>query len=293
MNIHNILEQASKLRIAVVGDLIIDRYLLGDIERISPEAPVPVLNLKQTRENPGGAGNVAANLRGLGVQVSEFYGKHVPIKTRVMSGNHHVIRIDEEKENPFLMEYDDYQMGLDYGIVNKKYDIVVISDYGKGAITTDVAEKLVEQCNKFHIPVVVDSKHNLHYYTGCTVVKCNKKEWDAFSKNTVEAETPEKYLYYWNSERLVVTGGHLGMTFYDEFGMFLTKTLAIDVCDPCGAGDTVTAVLAIGVGLKPMFNSFLEVCEIANIAASEVCMHPGVQPITKELLIKRFNEVYK
>jgi rfaE bifunctional protein kinase chain/domain len=294
MNLLQILERASKLRIAVVGDLIIDRYIDGTCDRISPEAPVMVLRQTGTRENRGGAGNVTENLRGLGVQVSEFYGKHVPIKTRVMSGNHHVIRIDEEQE-PYMMHYDEFDIGLDYGIHRNIFDCVVISDYGKGAINSKITSTLIKKCNDTNIPVVVDTKHNLNIMDGATLVKCNLKEW-----NSQDIPFPEEYHFGWMNEHnvstLVVTKGSEGISYWtgregiSEVSSSV-KGLEIHICDPCGAGDTVTAVLAMIQGLEKG-RRIHQAVELANIAASEVCRHPGVQPINKELLIKRYNEVY-
>lgn len=289
INLDSILKRASELRIAVVGDLILDRYIIGDVDRISPEAPVPVVHVTSTRENKGGAGNVVENLIGLGCQVSFFHQPNPPIKTRVMSGNHHIIRIDDEDE-PVWMSYDDYDMGLDYGVTYNKFDVVVISDYGKGSISRDVTSKLIRACNKNNIPTVVDTKHQLNLMHHATVVKCNNKEWQAYIKSS-NVTVPSQYLHYKDVKNLVITAGHLGMSGHDADGhVHLTRTLSIDVCDTCGAGDTVTAILAIMVNRDDRPN-MAAACELANIAASEVCRHPGVAPITKELLIKRFKEL--
>lgn len=295
MNLTEILSRASELRIAVVGDLITDRYIDGVIERISPEAPVPVLKITGTRENPGGAGNVVENLKGLGCQVSAFYGKHVPIKTRVMCGTHHIIRMDEE-EQPYWMTYDEYDIGLDYGIMHKKYDCVVISDYSKGAISRDVTSKLIRACNDSGIPVVVDTKHNLNLMHHATLVKCNHKEWEAYFKQKIN-ETPFDYLEQKDGHHLVVTSGGAGMQYWTKNGDIQISgnmpAHPISICDTCGAGDTVIAVLAICIAQAKDMDSLGDACELANIAASEVCQHPGVVAINKEALIKRFNEVMK
>lgn len=291
MNIENILEQASKLRIAVVGDYITDRYLIGEVNRISPEAPVQVLDLKETRENPGGAGNVTANLRGLGVQVSEFYGKHKPIKTRVMAGNHHIIRIDDETE-PYWMKWDEVEIGLGYGIMYDKFDAVVISDYGKGMVSTEVARQIIHQCygRPNQIPVIVDAKRDFDKFGTASIIKCNNME-----ATQIEVGNFRNFATRFDVEHFVVTDGGNGISAVNQYDQIIdAEGFHINICDTCGAGDTVTAVLAmmkclwrkgIVTGIKPAI-------ELANIAASEVCRHPGVKPINKELLIKRFNEVY-
>lgn len=289
INLESIFRRASELRIAVVGDLIIDKYIDGVIERISPEAPVPVLKMTGTRENPGGAGNVAENLKGLGCQVSTFYGKHVPIKTRVMSGSHHVVRIDEE-EDPYWMHWDEYDIGLGYGIENKKFDAVVISDYGKGAISKEVAREIIGRCVTLDIPTIVDSKQNPEMFDECIVFKCNQKEWDKYSDSS-KTSKPSFFLSKMSINNLVVTQGHRGIELHTEGHYYVTRTHAIDVCDTCGAGDTVTAVIAMFLGIH-QGSRMKNAVELANLAASEVCRHPGVFAITKETLIKRFDELH-
>lgn len=281
MNIEELLSRADQLRIAVIGDYIQDKYINGTVDRISPEAPVVIVKQKEIITNPGGAANVVANLQGLGCQVSFFYNaKHIPVKTRVMSGSHHIVRIDEELE-PEWMRWDDVDIGLDYGILHQKFNCVVISDYGKGMISEEVAKEVIERCCMQGIPVVVDSKYNLDKFEDATVLKCNLNEWN-----------PEEYLKSNIVDNLVITLGAKGMRYWGSYGGCELRGnmpgYEVDIYDTCGAGDTVTAVLAVMTALgEPIDKS----CELANIAGSEVCRHPGVFPITKELLIKRYNEV--
>lgn len=296
MNVTEILTRASDLRIAVIGDLILDRYVFGEVSRISPEAPVPVLRITSTKENPGGAGNVVENLRGLGCEVSFFHQPSPPIKTRIMSGSHHMLRMDDE-DQPEWMKWDDVDLGLAYGIDHKKYDCVIISDYGKGAVSRDITSRLIRKCNEKEIPIVVDTKNQINIMYSATTIKCNRKEWLAY----VEGRTGLRFDDPWqlhnagrDVKNLVITNGDRGMQYWGkDGGLELSGNiagLATDICDPCGAGDTVTAVLgvmeALGYGIS-------DACTLANIAASEVCRHPGVIAISKELLIKRFNEVHQ
>jgi rfaE bifunctional protein kinase chain/domain len=292
MNLTEILTRAADLRIAVIGDLILDRYVFGEVSRISPEAPVPVLRVTDTKENPGGAGNVVENLRGLGCEVSFFHQPSPPIKTRIMSGSHHMLRMDDE-DQPEWMRWDDVDLGLAYGIDNKKYDCVIISDYGKGAVSRDITSRLIRKCNEKEIPIVVDTKNQIGIMYSATTIKCNRKEWLAFLD-------VQNFIDPWNIhnigdiKNLVITNGDRGMQYWGkDGGLELSGNipgLATDICDPCGAGDTVTAVLgvmeALGYGIS-------DACTLANIAASEVCRHPGVYSITKDDLIRRFNELRK
>ncbi len=297
IDLKKILKQAEEFRIAVVGDLIIDKYIIGTVDRISPEAPVPVVRVVSTRENQGGAGNVVENLRNLGVQVSSFYGKHVPIKTRVMSGNHHILRIDEEEE-PYHMRWDEIEIGLGYGIKYNKFDCVVISDYSKGCISDGVARKVINLCIDSEIPVVVDAKRDFHKFQDANILKCNTHDWKlerrAFDEQIRDTQDMVDVLLL---ENFIVTNGEHGISIYNELSSEGIGGYPVNICDTCGAGDTVTAILAIMSCFKSNEYKALNnrniymACQLANIAASEVCRHPGVFPITKEDLIRRFNEV--
>lgn len=282
-----LMNRAGSLRIAVVGDLIHDRYIDGIVERISPEAPVPILKITGTRENPGGAGNVVENLKGLGCQVSFYYDeKNHIIKTRIMSGTQHILRMDDEDE-PKWMRWDDINYGLGYGISRGKFDCVILSDYGKGMISEEVAKTVIEMCEKQSIPVVVDSKKNLEFFGGATIVKCNKKEWDAFQKQTPGTDSVWDFMRNWEIKNMVITNGDRGMQYWGfDGGLELSGNIPgnkVDICDTCGAGDTVTAVLGVMMALDEGID---DACKIANVAASEVCRHPGVYAIKKADLIK-------
>lgn len=287
IDINSFLREASKLRIAVVGDLILDRYIFGEVTRISPEAPVQILKITGTRENPGGAGNVVENLKGLGCEVSSFYGEGTPIKTRIMAGDHHLLRMDDE-DAPKWMHWDDMNdIGLGYGVKSGKYNCVVISDYGKGTISSEVAVELINLCVENDVPIVVDSKQKLGMFTGATIVKCNIKEWAAQG-----IIGPFGWMKDHAIPNLIVTEGDKGMEYYGHDGSLelsgYVPGLKTEICDVCGAGDTVTAILGICQAIGMTISA---ACELANIAASEVCRHPGVHSITKEELIRRFNEV--
>ncbi len=297
MNIYEILDQASKLHIAVVGDFINDEYIFGDVERISPEAPVPVVKVTSRKSNWGGAGNVVKNLEGLGVKVNFFFDKErSTTKTRIMSGSHHLLRIDDED----VFDGETFEMStwlneLEGGIATKIYDCVVISDYHKGVVTQKLAQRIIKSCSIMDIPVVVDAKKDFDKFKGATVLKCNRKEYLDLLK--IAPPFPETRAWL-GVKYHVVTLGETGISiYYDDDGEGFDG-YQIDTVDVCGAGDTVTAVLAMCIGgaaaeeWSRLEMKMIEVgCELANIAASEVCRHPGVYPITKEDLIRRFEEV--
>jgi len=291
MNIHEILERASKLHIAVVGDFINDQYIFGNVERISPEAPVPVVKVTSRKSNWGGAGNVVRNLQGLGVNVNFFFDKdRSTTKTRIMSGTHHLLRIDDED----VFDGETFEMAnwlneLEVGIATKIYDCVVISDYHKGVVTEDLAQRIIKACKIMDIPVVVDAKKDFHKFKGATILKCNRKEYLELISYAPPFPKTREFL---GVDYHVVTLGEQGISiYYDDDGEGFDG-YKVDTVDVCGAGDTVTALLAMVKGIEKIpGRRVLEACKLANIAASEVCQHPGVYPITKEDLIRRFEEV--
>lgn len=285
MNIHDILSNASKLRIGIIGDYIVDKYVTGEVKRVSPEAPVLILKVTGVRANPGGAGNVVENLRGLGIQTSFFHQKDIPVKTRVMSGTHHLLRMDEENE-PQWQEWDDVDIGLGYGIENKKFDCVIISDYGKGCISKSVSDEVIQRCNQHKVPIVVDTKDQHDIFYGATIIKSNMGEWHSFLGRRLDYHGGAHFLQSKSVENLVITDGSRGIWHHDqEFNTAHIAGIETEICDPCGAGDTVTAILGI---MMAMGHSIREACELANIAAAYVCTKPGVYAIQKDDLIKRF-----
>lgn len=289
MEIQKIIDQSSKIRIAVVGDFITDRYIFGEVTRISPEAPVPVLKVTDVRANPGGAGNVVENLSGLGCQVSSFYNdKNIPVKTRVMSGNHHLLRMDEES-GPQWMDPDDLDIGLFYGIDNNKFSCVILSDYGKGTVSKKVANKVIKLCTIKNIPVVVDTKSQHDIFFGASIIKSNLGEWHSFLAHHGKFHNASHFIQLMNVENMVITEGANGIWYHDQdYNITNIPGIETDICDPCGAGDTVTAILGMMIAMKYTIH---QACELANIAASEVCRHAGVYAIQKADLIRRFNEI--
>lgn len=304
MNLPNLLTRAAELKIAVIGDFIEDRYVLGSVDRISPEAPVPVVSQQLTFSKPGGAGNVYMNLCNLGVKTALFCNTHDTfetakitahengivykhenrhaIKTRIMSGSHHLLRIDDEID-PMQIEwlpFTAYSWWKDLEEKMGEYDCIVLADYHKGVLSDSLINAIMELAPKYKIPVVVDAKRGYDRYEGATVVKCNQKEYDdmpGWSAQTCQ----------W----LVVTDGESGMRFYDKEHMEAFPGHKVNIIDVCGAGDTVTAVLAMMIAINDPINPIDDACIIANIAASEVCRHVGVHAISKEELINRWEEV--
>lgn len=303
MNLIKILESAATKKIAVIGDFIEDIYLNGTADRLSPEVPVPVLLNPVKTSAAGGAGNVYMNLCNLGVVThlycnariegdpndpyqksilqhpfGEAYVNHNThaIKTRMMTGSHHILRQDDELVSEEIEWLTFAQFSWWKQLQDKfgTYDCIVFSDYGKGVVSDSLINGVMELALHYKIPVIVDCKCDFLRYKGATLMKCNNKEWNARDKNQSTDAIPN-----W-----VVTMGGSGMIYFnlnDTSGQ-MVKGLPINIVDVCGAGDTVTAILALAIACG---EQMYDACELANIAAAEVCKRPGVYAITKEDLI--------
>lgn len=299
MNLNTILLEAGKKKIAVIGDLIEDVYIKGTVDRISPEAPIPLLVQKEQYTTLGGAGNVWKNLVSLGVDAhlycncniwsQDLINDNIHInsypharKIRMVAGTQQLLRVDLETP------YD----AIEWHAFNKfswwreledhfgEYDCIVMVDYFKGVLSDSVINGVLELATYNNKPVVVDTKKAFERYHMATVLKCNKKE----SEQGNLSKWPN--VAKWR----VVTNGEYGISVYNQDGSGEgSKGYPVNIVDVCGAGDTVTAILSIMIAIDR--EKILPAIDLANIAASEVCQHFGVVPITKETLIRRFNEV--
>ncbi|WP_047553168.1 D-glycero-beta-D-manno-heptose-7-phosphate kinase [Methylotenera sp. G11] len=302
--------------VLVIGDVMLDRYLIGDVSRISPEAPVPVVLLKTQHDRAGGAANVAANLALLGIKThivgcvgddgeatilidliaktgidhqGMMHSQQRPTiaKTRILSGHQQMMRLDQESnasftaaENTQLLEIIRQQLAL-------KPAIVILSDYAKGLLGHDVCRQVISQCNALRIPVLVDPKgHDYSKYSHATALTPNKKEAAEACATTIhDPDLIDKAAALKDQLDLqffVVTRGDEGISLIDRHVHLLPAT-AKQVFDVSGAGDTVIATLAAGLmhGLSP-----LESLQLANVAAGVVVGKVGTVPITRDDLIE-------
>ncbi|MBU0992778.1 MAG: bifunctional D-glycero-beta-D-manno-heptose-7-phosphate kinase/D-glycero-beta-D-manno-heptose 1-phosphate adenylyltransferase HldE [Proteobacteria bacterium] len=307
----------NRVNILVVGDVMLDRYLWGDARRISPEAPVPVVNITERSEVLGGAGNVAANLSGLGCQTlvigicgqDENGGKLAQIfknkgirtclvlddtrqtitKTRVMAKNQQLFRLDEE-DITILPPATEKELLSAVKTHIKDYHAVIISDYGKGIFQTPfVCRKMIELCRERNIPVFVDPKgKDWERYEGASCVTPNLSELSLIRASDISSDTAkiekaaqeicETYCF----DNLLVTMGAKGMCFVENKKPPLIITArAKEVFDVSGAGDTVIATLAAGVSAGLSFRS---AASLANTAAGVVVGKIGTQPIIRSEL---------
>lgn len=321
-----ILDQASKKKICVIGDVMLDLYMLGNVSRISPEAPVQVFDLVKTEPKLGGAANVSLNIKSLGVEpiligvvgddaesqmlrnlLMDFQHnadgliveKHrkTTCKTRVISASHHLIRIDSESQEEITRET--HRKVMKYFCDNlNEFDTVIIEDYNKGLLTKKLIKDVISISNKNKKKVLVDPKfYNFFEYKNVFVFKPNKKEIeDAFGrKNLNEAEIEalgKEVLKKIKCENLVVTLGNKGMKIFQvdkgKVKIDSLGTKARKVADVSGAGDTVISTL--GVCLTGGA-SVKDAVTTANIAAGLVVEEVGIVPIYREVLINNFDQL--
>lgn len=308
------LSALTQKKILVVGDAMLDRYLWGDVKRISPEAPVPVVRIRQQSEVPGGAGNVAANLAGLECPVSilgvcgkdeagnrlrtillekgidpllqESISRPTITKTRVMARGQQLLRLDEEEPRMLSLELEE-KIRSTFEQKAPECHAVVLSDYGKGIFQTpDLCRHLIRFCRTCGIPVLVDPKGaDWTRYHGATCVTPNTAELELVTGSTAEESEPELHRSAsavrnrYGLEWLLLTRGSRGMVLCgDDDSPLVIPARAREVFDVSGAGDTVIATLAAGLALRL---SFAQAAQLANLAAGIVVGKLGTQPITR------------
>ena len=294
-----------KARVLVVGDVMLDRYWFGEVERISPEAPVPVVHVAKREDRLGGAANVARNVAALGAQVTlvGLVGQdeaatsvktllteagiqahlvtdaHHPttLKMRVLGRQQQLLRIDfEEKPTPALLD----SLADRVAPLLAQHDLVVFSDYAKGALAQ--VEKLIAMARETGLPILVDPKGS-HYqrYRGASLVTPNRSEmqqavghWQSESELSDRAQALRAQL---ELEALLVTRSEQGMTLFTAAGSDHVEALAHEVFDVSGAGDTVLATLAV---MRAAGVSWAESMRWANRAGGIVVGKLGTSIVT-------------
>lgn len=306
------LNQFSQNAVLVVGDIMLDEYHWCEVSRISPEAPVPVCRVKETTLVPGGASNVANNLHTLGCAVhlvgvigNDSSGdklrcvlenslintkgvfkdptKPTILKSRIVAGQQHVVRVDRESSTPIsrgmqtkLLHYIEKHI--------TEWNAIIVSDYLKGTLTEPFLKKLIALAHKHHLPVVVDPKGDDYTkYKGATILTPNFKEFTEIAKKTMESEEvihreAQKLIQRLKLESLLVTRSEKGMSLMSGDGQkHDIPTQAKQVFDITGAGDTVISVLTAAVAAKA---SFYEAAYLSNIAAGIVVAKIGTSTVT-------------
>jgi len=301
--------------VLVVGDVMLDEYVWGEVERISPEAPVPVLRATLRDEKPGGAANVAMNLAGLGACVTlvGFGGGDreqgtlesllaeagieplltaVPdapttTKLRILSGHQQMMRLDSEAVPAF--SEDDYQRLLERVFaVLPGVSVVVLSDYAKGVLSEAVCQAVIREARERDVPVLVDPKsQSFARYRGATAVCPNLKELAAATGEPAAnlnqlLSAGQVLLTSLKVEFMAVTLGEKGIALLQRNSRFHAPAVVRQVYDVSGAGDTVIAVLALAMACGVPIETAVQ---LANVAAGVVVSKVGTVPIQREELL--------
>lgn len=307
--------------VMVVGDLMVDEFLWGDVSRISPEAPVPVVSVTKKTRVPGGAGNVVNNMNTLGGDVyvvgvvgDDLAGRELAgmlkkrgvhtegivvdekrmttIKTRIIAKSQHVVRVDTE--NTEVVGKRIIKKMISYLKKNlRSADALAISDYGKGVINGQMLDYLIPAARKLGMPIIVDPKvQNFLCYRGVTVIAPNEEEASRACGVTVINETSirnigQKILSQLDCDFVLVTRGAKGMSLFEREGKVAhIPAHAREVFDITGAGDTVTSVLTLSLACGA---SMREAALLGNYAAGVVVGKIGTATVTREEILEELS----
>ncbi len=310
----SIFKSIENVKVLIIGDIMLDSYLYGNVYRISPEAPVPVLHKTKEEFKLGGAGNVALNCKELGASVTimsyignDSNGEKITsllegsgvksflvsnnnpttVKQRVISGNTHLLRIDTEEPYSF----DDYKFNNEfilkyYSEEVKKCDIVILSDYDKGLLNEGNIKEIIDTAKAFDKIVCVDPKiNNFKLYKGVDLFKPNLKEAiESIGNSSSDVfEFGSKMKIDMDVDSLMITLSDKGI-YWRGNDEFYVDSHKIELADPCGCGDTVLAISSI---LKYLKVDEKLLVDISNISGSMVCEHFGVVQVKNEDLLDR------
>lgn len=308
-----------KLHVLVIGDVMLDAYLWGQVDRISPEAPVPIVSIRNKENRLGGAANVAINLQALGatpllcsviggdtngrnfielmqqlgmstegiVQSSE---RPTTVKTRVIGNNHQMLRVDEESDGDIPAAERKQLLGRIGSFLDvRKVDVIIFEDYDKGVINKPLIEAVVKMARSRHIPVAVDpKKRNFSHYRNVSLMKPNLKELREgmkidLDKNDLSAisASVQKLCKEQHLDSVLLTLSEKGVFFSDGEKDTLVPAHIRNIADVSGAGDTVISVAAccLALGVSPGM-----LASLSNLAGGLVCESVGVVPVNKKQL---------
>ena len=318
MNIKKLFQTFNDKKVLIIGDSMIDAYLWGEVNRTSPEAPVPIVEVKKHENRLGGAANVALNLKALGANpilcsvigtgergvlfvklmkesnlstegILSTNKRKTTIKTRVIAENRHQLRIDEEETSP--IEQAEEFLKLTISLIND-IDVVILQDYNKGVLTSEIIEKVIGSANKKGIPTIVDPKKlNFNSYKNCTIFKPNlaeiktgmKVDFDANNIAEIEKATSELRKKI-SAKGVLLTLSEKGICINSEKEFKYTPAFKRNIIDVSGAGDTVISVASLCLASKM---DYTDLSVLSSLAGGLVCEEVGVVPINKEKLLEQ------
>jgi len=314
LDIKETLSKFRGLKVLIIGDVMLDCYLHGRVDRISPEAPVPIVALSNKIYRPGGAANVALNIAALGAKPLLFStigkdeagdkllsilstlnistkhllcstNRRTTVKTRVLAQNQQMLRFDEE-------DTFDLDKASTSKLLNKltsvvedgDIDVILFQDYNKGVLSNTIIRKVLFAALKLDIPTVVDPKNeNFYAYKRATLFKPNLKEVNDNLpfQSAANLEDLKKAANYLESElnnaKTLITLSDKGIFYSDQAHQNILPTIPRNIADVCGAGDSVISIAALGVALKlPL----VDIAQLANLAGGQVCEKVGVVPVS-------------
>jgi len=321
---NNLINQFENIPVLVIGDLMIDAYLFGNVDRISPEAPVPIVAVNKKENRLGGAANVALNLTALGAKpiicsvigndlegndlinllsknnidasgIIQSNDRLTTVKTRVISQNHQMLRIDNEITNNLNNELTDLLIEKAKGLLTR-VKIVIFEDYDKGVITEKLITEITKAANHLGISTVVDpKKRNFNFYNHVTLFKPNLKELREGTNENFLVDDKKHFesickalMLKMNLKYLFVTLSEKGVLITDGKTFNYIPAHFRKIADVSGAGDTVISVASLCLALNIPIE---QIAAISNLAGGLVCEEVGVVPINKSKLAQELTEI--
>ena len=322
MDFNSLFKGFNNKHVLIVGDAMIDAYMWGEVNRISPEAPVPVVEVKKHENRLGGAANVALNLKALGatpilctivgtgnkgalflklMQEAELLTSGIlskkerktTVKTRVIANNKHQLRIDEENITP--INNSDKFLKITKSLMNN-VDVVILQDYNKGVLTSEVIEGVIAAAKKKGIPTIVDPKEqNFNSYKNCTIFKPNSAEIKAgmnieFDVNNITEieKVSTKLRKQLSAKAILLTLSERGICINSLNEFKHTPAFKRNIIDISGAGDTVLAIASLCLASEVKYS---DLSVLSCLAGGIVCEEVGVSPINKEKLLSEANKL--
>lgn len=326
MNYKDLFDKFNGLRILVIGDVMLDAYVMGKVNRISPEAPVPIVSLENEDARIGGAGNVALNLLALGANpiicgvigedtsgdkllnlfekngistdgLVKSMARKTTVKTRVISNKQQLLRIDSESTFPLLESEEIKLNNTIQNIINQGVDGIIFEDYNKGVLTDSVIQNTIKIAKEKDIPTAVDpKKENFLSYKGVSLFKPNLKElkeglnlnFDFNSNKELFEKGIEVLEEKLQNEISFITLSEFGVFIKNQTEKYYVPAHMRSISDVSGAGDTVIAVATLCLISGA---STKQIAEISNLAGGLVCEKSGVVSISKNDLLKEVSEL--